>query len=469
VLVCLAINLAIGAAIALQRPEYLRDYRLAADPDGPDYVRLGRNLLLHGEYSRSRSEPFVPDALRTPGYPAVAGALEIVGGAAALYAANVLFQAGAVALLYCFVRQMAGGWAACWASLFMASDLALAIENFAPMSEPLFLILMLASLALLFPVLLGNLPAGTGRGRLWAGSFILGLTILTRPAALYLCGILAAACFVLGLRDRNRGFRKALAAAAVLLVVPLLPGALWAARNAAVLSLPKMTYVDANNLVYYWGAGAYQIRHGVSVDEARQMIAREFNLVSVVEVQNPQTSGKSQAEIDRQLRSAVWGVVSKYPGDLLLASVLGVAKASFSHATGELAQLVGRPWVAPGTGNLLFNPGEAWNRLRQNGPALSAAFFWQVAHVLVVTLGALLGMILMLRSRRLRPAAVILLVVLGYFYATTALFGLEAYWRCRVPEIPFLEALAGVAIARLSGGGTEQGAGRREQGAGGRI
>ena len=66
VLLCLGINLALFVGIAVRRPEYLRDSRLCRNPDAHHYVLLGRNLLLHGHFSRSERSPYVPDMLRTP-------------------------------------------------------------------------------------------------------------------------------------------------------------------------------------------------------------------------------------------------------------------------------------------------------------------------------------------------------------------------------------------------------------------
>ena len=444
-------NVAIALAIGFNRPAYLEDYRQSADPDGWDYVQLGRNLLLEGHYSRCRRAPYVPDALRTPGYPVVVGLLELAGGARAIYFTHIVLQAGSCWLLFLFVRPFLGGAAAFWASLLFGTDLMLAIHNFEPMSEPLFLLLMLGGAGLVFPVLLAPGECRHGWGRLLLGGFLLGLTILTRPVALYLPAIFAVGCLGIGLGRRRMG--RALCTAAVLLVVALAPAGLWAVRNAVMFSLPRLSYVDANNLIYYSGAGAYQLRHGVSVDEARAMISEEFGLIPVVEVQNAYISELAPAQIDAQLRPAVWRVLAKYPGHLLLSSAIGVAKASVSHATAELAEMLNREWVAPGTRNLLVHPVEAGRRLLQNGLPLALAFAWQTVHVVVALGAALLGMVLVLRNRRLRSGGLILLVVLAYFYTTTALFGCEAYWRCRIPVMPFLYVFSGYGIARVLGPG----------------
>jgi hypothetical protein len=44
----------------------------------------------------------------------------------------------------------------------------------------------------------------------------------------------------------------------------------------------------------------------------------------------------------------------------------------------------------------------------------------------------------------------VLLLVLAYFYLTVPLFGVEAFYRCRIPALPFLYAFAGLALGWLT-------------------
>ena len=76
---CFGINAAIFAGIAIKNPEYLLDYRLNSNPDAVHYVLIGRNMLLHGQFSRSEGAPYAPDMLRTPIYPLFSGRLDVIG------------------------------------------------------------------------------------------------------------------------------------------------------------------------------------------------------------------------------------------------------------------------------------------------------------------------------------------------------------------------------------------------------
>jgi 4-amino-4-deoxy-L-arabinose transferase-like glycosyltransferase len=457
-LLCLAVNLAVFAGVALQRPEYLRDARLCSNPDAWHYVLLGRNMLLTGHYSRCEGPPYVPDMLRPPVYPLFAGALDLLGGPAATYLAQALLQAGSCLLLYRLVRRAFGGRAALWASLFLATDLMLAVYNFESMSEPLFVFLVLASSACVLPVLLsagarvpqcGPLAERVDHttARLLGGGLFLGLAILTRPVGLYLPLVFATVVLALNLW-RGQTAAGLVGAGILLLPVLLLVGA-WVARNDAVFGLPRVSTVEPVVQDYFLGAGAYELHDQVSLEEAQAAISREFHLPPSVVVQNPWTGDRPVAEMDAALRGARPAILAKYPRELVLASVLGVGKATFSHNVEDLAQLLGTPWIAPGTDALLHGQPEAFARLEQDGPVLGGAFVWQLLHVLLALGFGCLGVATAVYCRATRPAALVLLAVLAYLYLTVALFGLEAFYRCRIPALPFLYAFAGYGWAWL--------------------
>lgn len=448
VAVCLALNAAIATSIAIIRPAYLEDYRLSGDPDSQHYVLLGRNTFLHGCFSRCEAPPYVPDAFRTPGYCLFAGGLEWLGRAGTIYFVQVLLHAGSCVLLFSFVRDLFGPRPAFWAALLLATDLTLGIFNFMIMSEPLFVFLVVGAAAVLLPAALAPADRRFRWARLaLAGGLLLGLAILTRPAGLYLPLVLALGFVGVGL------FRKrvvvSVVSAAIMLAVAWLPAAGWIARNAALFSLPRLTHNQSNVLIYFFGAGAYQVEHGVSLEQAQAMISEEYGIVPVVEAQNAHAFGRDVAEIDAQQRAVVWKVVTKYPRSLLVSSATGIVKASLSHATADLAGMLSCAWTAPGSRALVVDPARAAKRLGENAPLLRVAFVWQVAHVVTALGATVLGMGLVLLNRKTRAAGILLLMILAYFYLTVALFGLEAYCRSRIPALPFLYAFAGYAFSRV--------------------
>jgi hypothetical protein len=452
VLLCLGINLAILAGIAVRRPAYLHDARLSNNPDAWHHVLLGRNVLLTGNYSRCEAPPYFPDMLRPPVYPLFAGGLDLLGGAAAIYLAQAMLQAGSCLLLYQLVRRPFGDRAAFCASLFLAADLMVAVYNFEAMSEPLFTFLVLAAAVSVCP-LLGSadlMVPGAAR-RLVGGGLLLGLAILTRPVGLYLPLIFAVALGAVGLWRRRLSATVG-GVAAFLLPLVLLVGA-WIIRNQAVFGLPRLSTVDIVVQDYFLGAGAYQLHDQVSLEEAQARISSEYNLPPSVIVQNPWRSEQNVAEMDAALRRARSGILAKYPRELVLAAACGVAKATFSHNVEELASLLALTWEPPGTGALLHGQADAFGRLRQDGPVLGGALAWQTLHTLLGLTLAAAGLVASLRRPETRSTALLLLALLAYCYLTVALFGMEAFYRCRIPALPFLYAFAGLGLARLTAAG----------------
>jgi Dolichyl-phosphate-mannose-protein mannosyltransferase len=442
---CLVLNLAVFAAIAMNWPAYLRNYRLNENPDAVHYVLLGHNLFLHGTYSRCEGPPYISDMLRTPVYPVFAGALDLLGGAGAIYAAQIALHMGSCLLVALIGARMLGrrtGWIA---GLLLATDLSMVASNFEAMSEALFNFLMLGSCYCLFTRL-----RAAGRGAVaWplAAGSLLGLAAITRPTALYLVVVFSGA-YLLAALPRRHVARAARSIALVALALAIPVGA-WTIRNYVACGTASFSFNQYVNLNYFFGAGGYQVARGIPRQEAQDAIAREFALPSYETAQNDFATGISPAEIRDRLQKSWPRVVARYPKALALSAVLGIVKATFSHVTGRLASLVGRPWIAPETNALIRGRPEAFRRLGQNGFGLSAAFVWQMIHAALLTPLAVVGTVFMLRDRRRRTTGLILLAFVAYWYLTIVLFGVDAYWRCRSPLVPFLCLLTGFSLDRL--------------------
>ena len=267
--------------------------------------------------------------------------------------AQATLQIGSCLMLFGLVKTYFGRSAAVAASLLLGTDLMLAVSNFEGLSEPLFLFLELAAASCLVPAFVRGSAVGRWPtwSRLIAGGTFLGLATLTRPVGLYLSVILVACRLAIGLVRRRPGaaVRDALLVAVPVaaLVVP------WMVRNAVVFSVPRLTTVDRTNLVYFVGAGAYQVERGLTLDRAQEQIAREFQLPGYSEVQNPCTTDRSVAEMDETLGRAAPVVLGRYPVELATSMVIGIVKSSLSHNVDQLAGLLSQTWTPPGTGDLL--------------------------------------------------------------------------------------------------------------------
>lgn len=443
-MVCLAINLAVLLGIAVRNSEYLGDFRLSDSPDAQHYVQLGRNLLLDGRYSRTEGPSYPPDFMRTPVYPIVAGALEILGGVRAIYVAHALLQVAMVLLLFRTARVYFGETTAFWVGLLAATDLLSAVHNFNALTEPLYtfltLLAVLMALRRWVPPPEDPPPPGDARSYLVIGT-LLALATLTRPSGLYVPVILA----VVGLWfvGRRAGSRGALRAATLVLIPSVVLVGAWIVRNQLQFGVAKVTGLGPVGFVYVTGAGAYQVRHDLPRFDAQQMIAEEFELPTALEAQNPWSTPLSEREIGEKLSAAAPQVLRKYPVALVQSSLIGLVKANVSHNVHRLASLHSRGWTAPGSGGLLRFEGEAFARLFSNHPALIGAFVWQIFHALsVLALGAL-GLLYLARSPSGRDFALPVLAVFGYMALTIALFGVDAYYRSRIPLLPYLFLFAG--------------------------
>lgn len=456
VTICLLIGAAILGGTLVGHRAYLSDYRLNDSLDARHYVQLGHNLLVEGHYSRTDGPPYPPDYLRTPIYPVVAGGLDLMFGAVGIYLFQIGLHLALVWMIYGLGRSYFGERVAFWVALFPAVDLMYAVYNFNALTEPLFVTWTFAGLAVLLPRLVPppgheeTAPAGGWRRDL-LGGLLLALATMTRPAGLYL-PVLAAA-MALWFVGRRRGVRPAMRVAALILIPSVILVGGWIGRNQRLFGVAKISIVDAVGTVFMAGAGAYQVHHDISRPEAQEMIVDEFEIPTLQQALNPWLLDRPVREIDASLRAAGPEVLRKYPRDLVVSSVVGVIKGTLSHNVNELETLLGLEWNAPGGGRLARLRPDAWRTLIGNPPVLSAVFFWQLFHSLALVVGALVGVVLLLRSPRDRQVACVLLVVLAYFGAGMALFGIDAYYRSRIPLLPYLSVLAGVGIGRGFVGG----------------
>jgi 4-amino-4-deoxy-L-arabinose transferase-like glycosyltransferase len=449
IIFCLGLNIYVCVSIWILQPAYLQDYMRNHEPDARNYVLLGRNLLLEGQYSRCPQPPFYPDILRTPIYPLFAGALDIVGGPILLYLVQAILQACSCWLLYHLVRPHFGRTAAFWASMLIALDFMLVISNFEALSEVLFLFLALAAACSIMPVIVSSPNRPPEKWRLPVGGLLLAAAILTRPAGLYLPFVYALLLVGFGLARRR--LAVSIGHALLFLAVSLAPVVSWIVRNHYVFSINRLTTVDSIDLVYFAGAGAFKVERRISLNEARNQISAEFHLPPLVAAINYWITNESVASIDARFRAAAFPVLSRYPLALAKACLIGVVKSSISHNASVLSGITGISWINPNAEQILRGDFAALRRFASNEIMMVFNFIWQIAHNLLTILLAGLGLILALRRAEHRPLGLALLAVLLYFLLTVCLIGPDAYFRNRAPHMPYLFALSGLALAKVLG------------------
>lgn len=450
----LLVSISLGAVtagyIAAGSPGYFRDFLRNDNPDAKHYVILGRNFWERGHYSRMTGPPYAPDIMRTPVYPLIAGGLDLAcRGVWGVYAFQLLCTTALAIGTYALGCAVFGRRPALAAGLLVAADLSLIVLCFESMSECVFN--LLATMAVIWwareVYLSSDRPA-----RHWSAlgiGALLGVSILTRPAGLYLPLVMSGVWVVLAVARR----RPRLAVhALILLVASYLPVIPWIARNYAVFGAARLTTADPINLVYFAGAGAYATHHQITLTEAQEIIRKEHDLASLGESNNFWVSDREVTRIDSELRAASPKVLLKYPGALCRASLIGIGKALIAHNAGTLSEMAGSKWVSPGLGTAFRGDVKTFaSRLSRNDPVPVAVFVWELLFALALPVFAVLGAAIGVARPPLRLPAVCLLLIAAYYTLTIAVVGLDAYARHRSPLIPLMCLLAALALTWRAG------------------
>ena len=417
---------------------YLTDYRLNPNPDARQYVVLGENLWARGEYSRQDAPPYVPDLLRTPVYPLIAGGLHLASGVAwPLYLFNVVcFLATIVAVqrLGALIDPAVGRLAG---ALYAVNPMAI-ILCFEAMTEPLFTALS-TWLCLLWIRAMSAPPRL--RSAAVAGA-LAGIAMLTRPAGLLLPFAMAAATVWM---TRRRWARRATVVwTAVFLATCSAVATPWIARNARVHHLARLSNVDSINLLYYTAAGCQAERDNVTLERAQAELAARYGVPTVDQVSDPWLMpGVRLADVDGPLRNAALDVMARMPLSCVTATVKGLAKSLVSHNASVLAEAAGLTWTPVGLDRVLSGDVVgALHGLISNASAIQLAVLVQLSITFLILLAAPAGAIAAARLGAPRGVVMALVTVGGYHLLTIALVGLNAYYRFRSALEPMLFVLA---------------------------
>lgn len=445
-LVSFSVNFIILAFIGTSWPEYLVDYRTNSSPDARHYVLLGENFWAKGVYSRQTVPPYAPDIVRTPVYPLISGGVAVgFESIWPLYLLQVICSTATAWLVYGMTKRILSRRVGLIAGLLCASDLMLAILNFQALSETFFTFLATISIYLWVRTVWSE---GLLRRPLLDHGLIglfLGLASLTRPTGLYLPIVLFVLEITL-LVIRRQGLAL-LMRPIVLVTVASLVIAPWIVRNQIIFDLPRLTTADTINLIYFAGSGVYQVEFGIEREEAQERIASDYHLVPVVKTNNFWLADESVRSMDTEQREAAWDIFKKYPLSLLRSTLTGLAKASFSHNTADLAYASGREWNPPGLSRLLHGDVRGMvQELLLNHPFLIVVFLWQILLVSVCVFPGLIGLVGSLVEDSSRAVSVCLLALMGYYMVTIAVVGIDAYSRHRSMIIPLAAIFVALGI-----------------------
>jgi 4-amino-4-deoxy-L-arabinose transferase-like glycosyltransferase len=378
----------------------------ALQSDSLEYHKLGVSLAESGKYYIDNQ----PTAYRPPGYPYMLGLLYRIFGTnpAVPVSVNVLFSLLIIIFTYLIARHAWNEETARWAALVMAFFPSQILYAGLIMSEPMFTLFLLASLYLFI------LNSTSVRSRLFYclfGGVLLGVAVLTRPAALLLI-ILPAGYWYL------KGRRIVTALLFFLFAVIGLSFTVgpWMIRNYRVMGKLTLTTSGGVNLLV-----GNQPLSGPSYNE-------------------PIIDGFSDMTPDREVYfdSLAAAMAREYiESDPLAFIVRGVKKVTYMMAFDFDA--LGR--------HLLEDAGRGRFSIYAVAAVISETFY------LAVLLLSFFGMGILLSKRRAagRPEGIFLISIILYWLAVHFIYFGEG--RYHYPLIPVLAVFASACIERFASGG----------------
>ena len=399
----LAVALVLRLGYVAATPDY------AIVHDARDYDYYARSIARGEGYGLSFE---LPTAFRPPGYSfLLAGVYDVAGVAREGVDERVpparIVQAFvgtlAVALIGVIAAQLWGRREALAALALGAVYLPLILIGGALMSEPLFVVLMLGSLAAAIQLRRSRHKLG------WAllAGFVAGLAILTRANGLVLLLPLAIGAWDL----RPRWSWRALAPPALLVVVALATVAPWTIRNAVELH----SFVPVSTQLGSALAGTYN--DDARLDRENPASWRSLRRIDELRSIYGQVGTIPEAELEKQLRHESFEYIRDHPGY--------VATVAF-WTTRRMLELGGLDWARHTYSTVSVGPGWA------NAGVIC---FWVIA--LLAVAGAFT-----VRARR-TPLFVWAVPLLMYL---SVVFLVVETPRYRSPIDPFVILLAALAV-----------------------
>lgn len=424
------------------------DYSSQINPDARHYYILARNMVENGIFSRSAQPPYVLDPIRTPGYPALIAFGMLLGCNAVsfTFAVQVVLYIVSVLLLYAAVARVVNEKVAFIAALLMSIDATCHSLCYELMTETLYLFL----LVLIFWLCARYASRPSRLAAAFTGAAAAAL-IYVRPSGLYLALIIVP-LFIGFIDMRSKAFPfRALTS----LLVILLACAPWVARNAAVFGFAKMSIIDDINLAYATGASIYAEKFGLSLDDARNAVSRDYGLPSYPRMMNAGIRQDEYRVWAAKDREAGMRIVVSNPAVFLKSSAISCVKSMIGHSVNYQAYRMGREFVPFGMGTIARLDWKALaNSWHRNGTFLSALFLYEIAFngfVMVTFVVGLFYSIVYWRAGLIgnKHAFVLLVVVLVYLFAVAASMGAMTYYRFRAPNMPFVFVFSAMAITAM--------------------
>ena len=396
-------------------------FGLAEETSGVVHVPLAKLRSDLGQLEPKFANGLQPEVFRTPGYPAVIGAIAWSGlPRHSLLLLQCILSATGVLLVYGIGRAVLSSQrAALFASLIVALHPADIMSANAILSETLFTTLMLLGIYFV-AAKPSHTPGGLKRGAL--GGLFLGLSVLVRPISI-LVGPAIAVWMVV--TDRRL---KTLGAAALLTLVSILPGALWAMRNHHVGFGLNISNVPSVNGLFY------TVNYMRLTQEGREISQGNWAQTAALQHSNLRDSLHDGEDVFAGMRRLTGEAIAADVGTYLSVLRRSAFKFFTDHSLGGMYSQLG----------LTYQPSGLAAKIRAADWSLPAsadvtglllALVWFSFNALLL-LGTIIGLLLMVWRRQWKRL-LLLGGVLFYFVLATQGNGLE---RFRLPVLG-IEAL----------------------------
>src|SRR3989344_146653 len=415
------------------------EYFIHGDSNG--YMRLADNILAGNGYTQMTEPPYLPDSVRTPGFPLILAATKLAFNSfTAVIFLQILLSIALVFLAYRLCLLVSGKETlALIAAGLMAFEPYSIYINLSVLTDTWFATLLLSGTY----VASRFIRAPT----LWSmalASALFGLAALFRPIGQFLPIVLV---FLVLLRMAPREYAKYIAVAIIPFLIVVGP---WLARNEIVFGVPALSSSGLQNAYSDLGGAIISYRDRIPSWVAKQRLEEDFSArygSNIITIQQDLSYAP-------QLFKEALGIMFSNPVETTKA-LTSITIAFFTH---DMWLYYPQRWELVPRYDITFSPSYV---LMTEGPAvafhkvveeagstlvvpISGRLFW-IAVVLLFFIGT--GT-LILRGGEGRIHALFLLALVLYLLALTASvgFGINGRFRYPVNALFFTGAAIGGSI-----------------------
>lgn len=401
-------------------------------PDSGGYMALAENLNRHGVFSSASEAPYAPEYNRTPVYPAFLALLKTAGlGVKGIVIAQLILSVAGIMLVMYLCSTVLGlsKLSAAVAGLIIASDIPSIVLVNSLLTETLFTFLLATAVI----TLILFYKKKTFKHLVVSGLFF-GLCSLCRPSAVFL-PLFAAAALVFALWNEKK---KALAGALILMAVYAMTVSPWLMRNKLLFGGPFLSTISYDNLLFVQGGGVRSVTDAISLEEAKNRIALEYEAKYAEELKTAGllASKRLEGEMAKD-------IILAHPFIYASNYTKAVFGFLFKPIRNDIDIMLGLTDRRTSLDTWGQKAGGFFARLlASTSPFTLAASFFQFAVLLAVYFFTGLALI---SARQLDKGAVLVTAaVILYFCLISG--APEIYARFRVPVVPMLAVLAAMGF-----------------------